>query len=109
MRRSKPEMYIELLTVLAHRGPQKSTHVMNQRFLFLNLVVSPKICELRWFRFSAWAVKAMVNLFMLVSAFSVFRNRNNQSACPQFLHFIFSSILPNGAISTLCRFKTYHQ
>lgn len=28
MRRSKLEMYIDILTVLAHRGPLKLTHVM---------------------------------------------------------------------------------
>ena len=28
MRRSKLEMYVDILTVLAHRGPLKLTHVM---------------------------------------------------------------------------------
>ena len=28
MRRSKIEMYIDILTILAHRGPLKLTHVM---------------------------------------------------------------------------------
>jgi len=28
MRRSKLEMYVDILTVLAHKGPLKSTHVM---------------------------------------------------------------------------------
>jgi len=37
MRRSKLEMYIDILKVLAHRGPLKLTHIMNKANINYNI------------------------------------------------------------------------
>ena len=57
MRRSKLEMYIDILTVLAHRGPLKLTHIMYKANVncsvlieFLNFLMQKELIEERTVR-----------------------------------------------------------